>query len=186
MPPDHWIPTSAFIWQKNFGGFKRTLLTFFVLSSHIIFGFLIYALITLFPTSIIENNFLSFTALFLSFFMLIRFLRFSKIQTVLKNNISRKTAIILQLSLIGPAESFVPLLLKTKFLGFHLAPVIAAYIFGTIVLGFFLIKRGRKLWDVPHLLPLWIERTRRHGAFFPLTTGLAIALCTLIAITGVF
>jgi hypothetical protein len=92
---------------------------------------------------------------------LARFVRFSRLREAFLAGPQSKRGLVVAWSLLGPAESLVPVVMKSLQLGEPwLAPVLA-YSAGTLIAGSALVFWGRRLWNRPSVLArgyLWVSR----------------------------
>jgi len=72
-----------------------------------------------------------------------------------------KRGILASWSLLGPAETLIPVVLKASQLGHgYLLPVVC-YAAGTLLAGDFLVMAGRRMWNQPGAVAqgwLWLHR----------------------------
>ena len=180
LAPDHWLPTSVFSWQRGLSLGRTLGVALGVFGIHVLSGLGLYFLTELlvghWPPRILFGFGLGLT---LTLFF-IRLVRFSRTGNVLKSASRRSGGLLIVLSLLGPAESLIPILIKARSAGFGYLVPISGYAFGTLLVGSFCVVTGRYLWNRPLMLPRGMGLAYRRRALIPILTGLAIAIATVL------
>jgi hypothetical protein len=183
LTPDHWIPSSLLVWQRNWGGRRAVAFSFGAFVLHILSGILIYLLFHRYLDTFESTRLFGFTLALVASVMVLRLLRYSKIKEVLQAGPRGAWGILAVLSLLGPCESIIPILIKCRQLGMgYLIPVIA-FAVGTFVVGTGCMLTGRYLWSKPFLLPRGLHWASRVRTVLPMATALAIGMIAILKIT---
>jgi hypothetical protein len=114
--------------------------------------------------------------------MAVRAFRFGRIGEVLRAGPQSRWGILAVLSLLGPAESLIPILAKASHLGGGYVLTLGAFALGSLCMGSVLVVVGRVLWDQPQWLPRGLSWGRRGTTLLPVIFGLAVGLDALLKI----
>lgn len=182
IAPDHWVPGSILSWQRAWS--VRRVLAFcgFSYALHVALGALLYFVSFGVLEHLSPPQVFGFSVFLVAVVALLRGLRFSRLREVLRNGKNGVWGFFSALSLLGPSESLVPVLVKAHHLGAgYLTPVLA-YFAGTFLAGAFLVLWGRKAWNRPLWLIRGMEWAQKRVAVVPVVAGLGIGLTFLIRI----
>ncbi len=168
--PDHWVPLSVVNWQKGLDFRNRvqriTMGTLF----HLGFAFVIYYFFQKFLEPRLHEGVFGFSIGVIFLFSVVRVFRFRALNQVIRSGKHSSWGILAAFSILGPAESLVPLLLKANILGAS-APLAAAmvclYGLGTALTLTYFVSVSQKLWERPWGLINGIERSRRTMRLVP-------------------
>lgn len=159
--PDHWVPLSLQGWQRSWNSARIMGLGSQLLALHVATGLLAALLLREWALGLGEQGLLAFSLAMVVLFAGLRFLRFSKLREAFLAGPQSKRGILATWALLGPAESLVPVVLRSVQSGHgYLIPVLA-YLAGTLLAGNFLFLAGRRLWNQPVRLAqgyAWVSR----------------------------
>jgi len=180
LAPDHWMPLSLSSWQKRWGVGKTMLLSLLAISVHLALGFSIYLAIRplllswdarwLFPASV--GMVVVVAAL--------RSARFSRIREVLRLGPNRLWSSVAVLSLLGPCESLIPVMVKGHNLGIGYLSAALAFALGTILSGVIVIAMGRSIWNHPSRLNQIVSWALQRRSAVPAALGVAIGIVFIL------
>ncbi len=180
IAPDHWLPASVLGWRRGWRPSKVLAVSFGIFGFHVMLGAGIYFLLAGFLRGFTGSELFTFGVILVFSVMVARFFRFARIREVLGAEPSSQWAVFAIVSLLGPAESLVPILVKSGQLGVgYLAPTLA-YFAGTLFAGTALVLGGRWLWNRPMGLPSGLLWAQSSGAVLPVIAGLALGLGALM------
>lgn len=179
LAPDHWLPSSVLTWQRQWGFLKTLLFSSLVFLIHLSLGGLIYFFFFSFFSQVKAEFLFPFTLLLLFFSLCMRLARFSRIQEVLRSGANSRWGYFATLSLLGPCESLIPLLIKSKLMGTGYLLPFLAFFMGTLLTGGVLVYLGRILWNHPVLFSKSLSWAYQRTTAVPLVLLLFAGLSTL-------
>ena len=180
VAPDRWMPASVLAWQKGWRSSRVASFSLLALIVHLSLGFLIYGLIALLPIAIPSDSLGVFTLIFLGAVGTIRALRFSRFREVLFRSPDSRRAIYSILSLLGPSEMVVPVLMKAKLEGMPLFPMWVALLLGSWITGLVILGFTRVSWNRPMALPSAVQWCRSRTAALPMMAGALIGIALIV------
>ncbi|MFN7684908.1 MAG: hypothetical protein ACK5QT_05795 [Oligoflexia bacterium] len=161
LSPDHWVPISLQSWQRDWSLKRTNQMTFQFFLLHVLAGLVLALLLQAWAVGLGERGLLFFSITGVVVFSAGRFLRFSKLKEAFLAGPESKRGILASWTLLGPAESLVPVVLKSVQSGQgYLLPVVV-YFLGTWISGSLLVHLGRRLWRQPARLAQgysWVNR----------------------------
>ena len=161
LSPDHWVPLSLQSWQRGWNYHRTQGLVFQLMLLHVAMGLLAALILGEWARGLGPSGLFAFSLGLVLVMSLARFVRFSRLREAFLAGPQSKRGLVAAWGLLGPAESLVPVVMKSVQLGEHwLAPVIA-YTAGTLIAGSALVFWGRRLWNQPSILArgyLWVGR----------------------------
>ena len=118
MAPDHWLPASVLAWQRGWMLRKTALFSVAILCFHICLGLAIYFAIGVLVSHFGPDRGFAVALAITLGAMFLRMVRFSRIRGIFRSTNSNAVwGILGVLSLLGPCESLIPILLKSRQLG---------------------------------------------------------------------
>ena len=162
LAPDHWVPLSLFSWQKGWGVRKTRNAGLQLFGSHLLFGFVLALVLAKGSTGMDHHQLMILSLTLVSAVTLIRVFRFSRLKEAFSSGPHSKRGILAAWSLLGPAESLIPIVLRSEELGFGYFGAFLAYSCGTLLAGLSLVFWGRSVWNRPWILPrswLFLQRS---------------------------
>ena len=182
LSPDHWLPASIVVWQKGWRLRRAFAFVSVVLALHVLMGLSIYFAFSRFFADLDPDRSFGFALILLVCGTVVRVTRFSRIQEVIRSGAQSRWGMFAVVSLLGPSESVIPVLLKGKAIGIgYLVPWLAFW-GGSWVAGFGLVMVGRVLWNRPFLLPRGMYWARHQGVVIPMVALVALGLRALLKI----
>lgn len=180
LAPDHWMPLSLSSWQRRWGVGKTVALSLLALSFHLVLGFSIYLAIR--PLLLSFNSSWLFPV---SVGMVIiaaglRSVRFNRIREVLRLGPNRLWNTAAVLSLLGPCESLIPVMVKGHNLGMGYLSAAVAFALGTVIAGVIVIAMARSLWNHPSKLNQIISWALRRRSAVPAALGVALGIIFIL------
>ena len=180
VAPDHWVPASILSWQKGWRTGRLAAFSAVTFGGHIFLGFLIFSVFENLLGNIPSSDLLIFSFVLVALVALLRAMRFSRIREVIRGGAGSIWGAFTVFSLLGPAESMIPILLKAKYIGVGYLLPLAAFYLGTLVVGLGLIVSGRMVWDRPNLLPRGLYLAQKRVTVLPVLAVMAIGLTFLL------
>ncbi len=180
VAPDRWMPASVFVWRR---GWKFSKLAGFSLmsgSAHVLLGLVLYLALAKCFALVPENSLGVFSLLFLGAIGTLRAIRFSRFREVLFRD-SHSTHIVGALiSLVGPSEMIIPVLMKAHMDEAPLLPVVGAFWVGTCLAGVFGLVIARARWNQPMALPSAVQWAQSRMAAIPMAAGAVVGLVLIV------
>lgn len=180
--PDHWLPASVFTWQKGWRAKKAAAFTFLAFGAHLCLGFVIYFAFHHLLDSLDAQWLLMFSWGLVFSVMWVRIRRFSRVREVLRSGPNGRWGGFAVISLLGPCEALIPILIKAHHLGLALWLPCVAFLAGTSIVGIACVLISRALWDRPLWLPRSMQWAQSRSAALPVIVGLVLGLGALIRI----
>jgi hypothetical protein len=187
LAPDHWVPASLMSWRRRWSAGAVVLFASALLSVHVLGGLVIYwgfegARRALAPGWLSTPPFLfSCTLAAVGAMALVRVARFSQIRRVLYSNPgARFWSFLTLLSIIGPAEALLPVLVRARVTGLGIGVPLACFLGGCLGTGVACVFAGHRVWNQPHWLPTGISWAGRRRAAIPIVMAVAVGLTFLL------
>lgn len=184
MAPDHWMPTSILSWQRGWTWPRTVAFATGSFLLHILMGVAIFYGFHPFLMMLDSHFLLGFGLFLVVSVMFLRLVRFSRIQEVLRSGSQSIWGSFATLSLLGPCESIIPILIKSGQLGMGYATPLLAFALGTVVAGCAAVLSGHLMWNRPLGLPLGLAWAQRSSAVLPVIAGLTAGLGVLLRMSG--
>ena len=179
LAPDHWFPTSILSWQRRWSISRSALFALAIYGLHAALGLMIYFLFNHVFEKLNSGRLLAFSVILVVSVSLVRIIRFPRVREVLASGHNGPWGLFVAISLLGPAESLIPILIKSGHSGVgYLAPALS-FLIGTMAMGTLSVFLGSMFWDRPHGLPLGMNWAFRGGAVVPVLAGVAVGLFVL-------
>lgn len=180
LAPDHWFPTSVLGWQRRWSVSRSLLFALAIYALHAAMGLAIYFAFNHFLDQLDSGRLLAFSVILVGSVSLVRVIRFPRIREVLGSGYTGPWGLFVAISLLGPAESLIPILIKSGHSGVgYLGPSLA-FLAGTVAMGTASMFLGRMVWDKPMGLPVGINWMFRGGTVVPVLAGVAVGLFVLL------
>lgn len=180
LAPDHWLPASVLAWQKGWSVWRTLFFALGVFTLHVLLGVLAFLGLNHWLLAIDSHWLLGFGVALVSVVMVIRMMRFSRVSEVLRTGRGSIWGALTVMSLLGPCEAVIPILIKAGHLGVgYLLPALS-FLGGTVLGGLVLVLSGKVLWNRPMWLPLGLDWARRREVALPVVAVLALGLSALI------
>ena len=176
LAPDHWIPSSVLIWQRGWSNLRSTVFAAVMYLMHILMGAMIYFAFDKLLFKIDSARMVTFTMVLVFAVLLARLFRFSRIREVLRAGPNSLWGVFAVISLLGPCESIIPVLLRTRQMGVGYLPAFVAFAVGTMTSGIIMVLMGRSIWNRPMWLPRGIRIASRSSVVLPVIAMLALGL----------
>lgn len=180
LAPDHWVPASILTWQRGWRPGRTALFTGLIFLAHVLLGIVIYFAFEDLMSQVSGTNLLLFSLILIVAVAAVRGVRFSRIREVLRAGRSGVWGLLMVVSLLGPAECIIPILIKANQLGTGYLLPLVAFFSGTVIAGLILVISGQNLWNRPLLFPRNFQTVNRRFALVPVVATLAIGITLLI------
>lgn len=180
LAPDHWVPASILSWQRGWRLPKLTAFALLAFASHIFLGFLIYWFLLKMISQVPSSAFLVYSLFLVGSVALVRGIRFKRIREVLRTGPKGFWGGLTVFSLLGPCESIIPILVKSRQLGMGYFIPTVAFLVGTFLAGMALITSGRMVWNRPLWLPKGIQLSGNGAMTLPVMAGVMLSLALLV------
>jgi hypothetical protein len=113
---------------------------------------------------------------------LVRGIRFRHIPEVLRTGSGGFWGLLTVISLLGPCEAIIPILVKARLLGTGYLIPATAFFMGSLIGGLFLVLSGRMIWNRPLWLPQGMQWLRSFRLAVPLMAVVVMSLTLLLRI----
>ena len=183
MSPDHWVPASLFTWQRRWPLRRTLLFVLYALGLHLGLGLAVYFAFDEWLLSLDPHRMIVLSMGMVFGVMILRSVRFSGIQKVQQLGPHRWWGLVAVVSLLGPCESLIPVLMKSRMLGYGYFVPFLAFSVGTLTAGAGLIASGRIVWNRPFGLPRLLSWVDRRVAVLPIAAGLILGLRFLLRLS---
>ena len=183
MSPDHWVPASLFSWQRRWPLSRTLLFVLGALGLHLALGLAVYFALDEWLLSLDSHRMILLSMSMVFGVMVLRAVRFSSIQKVQQLGPHRWWGLLAVLSLLGPCESLIPVLMKSRVLGYGYFVPFLAFSVGTLGTGAGLIASGRMVWNRPFGLTRLLGWVDRRVAVLPVAAGLILGLRFLLRLS---
>jgi len=178
LAPDHWVPLSLLSWQKGWSSRKTRSTTLQLLLSHLLLGLVLALIMAEWAVGLSGRDLLVFSLVLVGAVTMLRVFRFSRLQEAFSSGPYSKRGVLAAWSLLGPAESLIPIVLRSNEIGAGYLTPFVAYAVGTLLTGTWLVFWGRSLWNRPLILPRGWMLMQRSAPVIPLLafvlTGLSV------------
>jgi hypothetical protein len=178
LSPDHWVPLSVLSWQRGLERREIVRTSALLVLAHLGLAVLIYGLLLPFVSGsgLDSRSVLRLGAVIVASVVVLRLRRFERMLEVFRGGNAGKGALLTVLSLMGPAESLVPLLLKARADGSSGLAVLALYGVLSVASLLVLTFGGHVFWNDPTKLARGLNLFLRPGFSVPVTAGLGLGL----------
>jgi hypothetical protein len=180
VAPDHWMPLSLSSWQRRWGVSKTILLSLLALSFHLAFGFLLYLAIRPILLSFESRWLFPVSVALVIVAAALRSIRFNRIREVLRLGSNGLWSAVSVLSLLGPCESLIPVMVKGHHLGIGYLSAAIAFALGTVIAGVLVISMGRFIWNHPNRLNQIVCWALRRRSAVPAALGVALGIIFIL------
>ena len=147
IAPDRWMPASVFAWQKGWKTGRIAAFSLLIFTVHVALGFAIYLALSKLLNEVPEEALGVFTLAFLGLIGTVRAIRFSRFREILYRGPQISAVIYTLISLLGPSEMVVPVLMKARSEGVPMLPALLPFWAGTCVIGFVVLLVARSRWN---------------------------------------
>lgn len=181
IAPDRWMPASIFAWQRGWSFARVALFTLLIFAAHLLMGLAVFGFFGRLFTVVPDEMLGAFSFIFLGAVGLIRVQRFDRIREILSRSRNSRRVLLTLLSLLGPSEMIVPILMKARLDDVSLPMVIVVFFAGTWAAGLAGVAVSKAYWNKPLVLPAAFEWCQSRAAIVPMSAGvlLGIALISL-------
>lgn len=180
LAPDHWMPASLLSWQRGWPTRRLAFFSLMVFVPHLFLGFLIYWALSKIFLTFDSSTLLVFSFVLVGAVAVVRSIRFKRIYEVLRMGPQGSAGLFTVVSLLGPCESLIPILIKAKSLGAGYMLPSVFFFLGTVISGVFLMVSGQYLWNCPHWFPRglrWSGQWSKRSIFaMPAVVGVLFSL----------
>jgi hypothetical protein len=183
LAPDHWVPASILSWKRGWRFREVALFSIIAYLAHVGLGFGVFSLLIRYLSRLPSAAFLPFSLILIGSVALIRGIRFRKIPDVLRTESRGFWGLLTVLSLLGPCESIIPIMVKAKLIGVGYLLPFTSFFFGSLLGGILLVQSGKAIWNRPLWLPRGIQSLRSLRVSASLMAVLAMSLALLIRIS---
>jgi hypothetical protein len=182
LAPDHWLPASVVAWQRGWSLSRSAAFAALTFLVHLVLGVVIYFSFDSILAEQEASRLFAFGMILVFSVMIVRMLRFSRLREVVRAGPNSSWGLFAVISLLGPCESVIPILIKARQLGIgYLIPSVS-FLAGTMVVGMACVVAGRLLWNRPLWLPRGISWARSRSAILPAVAGLALGLTAILRV----
>ena len=176
IAPDRWMPASVFAWQKGWKSVRIAAFSLLIFSVHVGLGFGLYAVLARLLSAVSEDNLAIFSLLFLGLIGTVRAIRFSRFREILYRGPRVSAVIYTLLSLLGPSEMIIPVLMKARADGIPPLPALLPFWAGTCLAGFAMLIMARARWNEPMALPRAIQWCQSRVSALPMAAGALVGV----------
>lgn len=180
LAPDHWMPISLSSWQRRWGVGKTVGCSLLAVLFHLVLGFALYLVIRPVLLNCDERWLFPASVAMVALSAAVRHARFNRIRDVLRlgpNPLWKGVAI---LSLLGPCESLIPVMVKAHRLGDGYLLAALAFALGSIAAGLAVILAGRSIWNHPSRLNQLISWALRRRSAVPAAIGVGMGILFIL------
>ncbi|MGK5086023.1 hypothetical protein WDW86_00555 [Bdellovibrionota bacterium FG-2] len=182
VAPDRWMPTSLLVWKMKWNFGKTMGFAALALGFHVLLGVAVcFALGEIFFRMQPQDLF-AFSIILVLLTALVRVWRFSRIREVMGARANSPWGVFAVISILGPAETVIPVLLKARESGLgFLLPALTFYA-GVLGTGLLLVFLGRRVWDRPFRLRFWTAWAQSKRVIFPVAGVVVVNLLLLLQV----
>ena len=189
IAPDHWLPASIWAWKLSWTLKRTAIFSAILLGLHAVAGAAIFIVFqkagqwfgfTEFVNRVEGPGLLIFAISITWLGMIIRLVRYPRVREVLHSGPRNPWGLVTVVSLLGPCESIIPILMKAKTVGVGYGLPLAAFVIGTWGVGISAVLYGRLRWNRPFQLPYGLRTARQVTALLPVTLGLLLGLGAIL------
>lgn len=182
LSPDHWMPTSVQAWQKSWSSEFTSSVGALVISFHVLSGFVLFFIFQKVFLLLNSEGLVYFTIAWIGIFTFIRSQRFSQLQLILWGAPKLSSKILTLFTFIGPAESLIPVLIKSHMMPAGMLPTLLCYWMGSLVIGVPLMIFGQLRTDRPMALPQQMGWAQKKFISIPTAVATTAGLIVLLQI----
>lgn len=180
LAPDHWVPASILSWQRGWRPGRSLAFWNAALAAHIGLGAAIFFAFQDLVFQLRAQRLFTISLLLIAVIAVFRAARFRRIAEVFRFSRSGLWGVFTVISLLGPCESIVPVLIKSHSLNHgYILPLLAFWL-GSAFTGSVFLLLGREIWNRPLWLPLGIGLANRRGSALPIAVCLMVGLSFLL------
>jgi hypothetical protein len=183
VAPDHWVPVSVLSWQRRWTKSRTIVISLLLLALHVLAGAGIYLLLHRFCLAVPSVSRWSVDRIFVMSLVLVAFCaairgsRFNRIGEVFRAGPHGAWGTLAVLSLLGPCEWMLPILIKAAQIGMGFFLPFAFFLGGTLLTGAVCVSLGQRIWNRPMLFSRSMEWIRRAKPIFPVASFVVAVLC---------
>jgi hypothetical protein len=182
LSPDHWMPVSIQAWQKSWSSKFTSSVSALVVSFHVLSGFILFFIFQKLFFLLNSNGLIYFTIAWIAVFTFVRSWRFSQLQMILWGAPKLSSKIFTLFAFIGPAESLIPVLIKSHMLPANILPTFFCFWLGSLASGVPLMIFGQLWTDRPMALPQEMVWAQKKLIAIPTALATAVGLIVLFQI----
>lgn len=180
LAPDHWVPASILSWQRGWRWKRTATFALAAFLAHVLMGFGIFWLLNDVFEKMRPKEYLFFSIFLLVGSALARSLRMSRIREILRVGPRGAWGIFTVLSLLGPCETLIPVLLQARHLGVgYLLPSVGFFV-GTCFSGILLVVAGRMIWNRPLWFTESVRWAERKLTSVPVAAGVLLGISLML------
>lgn len=183
MAPDHWVPASILSWQRRWNGVAVVAFTALVMVIHLAMGIGLYFVFDEWFRALQPAQLFPVAMIFVFGMMILRGFRFSQIHEVQRLGPHSWWGVFSVVSLLGPCESIIPVLIKSSSLGVGYLLPIFAFFCGTVLAGSALVLSGQWVWNRPFWLTRTFDWVNQRVALLPVAASVVLGLRFLLRLT---
>jgi hypothetical protein len=177
VTPDHWMPYSLRAWQRSRSAISTALGLVPWIGIHLALGLVLFVAIRPFVDLGGEaETIFSFSVVFVLLAICVRSFRYSRLIEAQRSGPRGAWGAYAMVSLLGPAESLVPILIQARHWGVSLWPPFLAYSAGTSVALGILVLAGRWAWNRPGWMVRSLAWSRGGGSWPAMVIVLGLGL----------
>ena len=178
--PDRWIPLSIHSWQRGWDARRTLLAGAGLLVVHVALGVALFGVIFLVAAPVSSESLSLVAVAVVLGGAVLRLSRFKQFRQVLGAGVRGRWGVPAVLSLMGPCELAIPLLLKTAHGGQSVVLALMALTVGTLVGALGLALGARHFWNQPARLATVVDWTQGRGVAVPAAAMALIVLQFLV------
>ena len=183
LSPDHWVPASILSWQRRWGAPQTAAFVAMAMAIHVGLGVVLYFALAQWFCLVQPEVLFPVSLIFVFGLMFLRGFRFSQIQNVQRLGPHGIGGVVSVVSLLGPCESIIPVLIKASSMGMGYLLPLAAFLLGTVLAASGLALSGQMVWNRPYLLARTFSWFDTRIALLPVAAGVALSLRFLLRLS---
>ena len=180
VSPDRWVPLSIHSWQRGWRNAQMFKMGIGLVTLHVALGLLLFFIVSPFLNGSTETARGLVAAAIVLGGAVFRLGRFQRFREVLGAGTRGRWGVPAILSLMGPCELAIPLLMKSASGGQGLIPALLALWVGTAIGTLGVAVLARRYWNNPLRLAAVVDWTQGRGVVFPAAAMALIALQVLL------
>lgn len=180
ISPDRWVPLSIHSWQRGWRSVQIFKVGAGLVSLHILLGFILFVVMRPFLLGSTETARSLVAAVIVLGGAALRLGRFQRFREVLGAGTRGRWGVPAILSLMGPCELAVPLLMKSQVGGQGVLPALLSLGLGTAVGSLGVALLARRYWNNPQRLATVVDWTQGRGVVVPAALMAILALQVLL------
>lgn len=184
LAPDHWFPLAVMSWQRGWGRRTSLLRTGSLLILHVALGAALFFLLEPFWDQFSSKVALRIAIGVVVLGVFVRAYRLVRIREVARGGVSGRWALYASISLLGPSEALLPVMVKARELGTGYLLPVAAFGFGTVLVGAYLVFQSRTLISKPMGLPRVLGFAEASLSVLPTVMALTFGILFLSRLHG--